>query len=132
MKFIKSHFKTIAIIAMLFIITGQAGNLSSLQKQLDTAKSEQPASEVVTKEVEKVVETEKTPQACKDLVALDDEIINKVGVYFSEVSASATSSANSGDIITFLEENISSMQRLNKYTDSITDRRLSLKASCLK
>jgi hypothetical protein len=133
-RFLKRNYKAVTFILLVFIVAGQIGNISRLEKELQTAQNSNPEPEVITKEVEKIVEiekpieVEKTPQACKDLVALDDEIIGKVGDYFNEMSVSA----NTGDIMTFLEDNINSVQKLNQYTDSITDKRASLKDSCLK
>jgi hypothetical protein len=112
MEYIKKHWKTILIILLVLAYIG---------------KSDTPAEpQIVTKEVEKVVEVIKTPQACKDLVDLDNKIFTEVGSYFGKISTLAGS-----DIMTFLTGSTVAMEELNAFVDKNNAKRLELANNCI-
>lgn len=112
MTYIKKHWKTILIIILVIAYFGKSGTPTEPQ--------------VITKEVEKVVEVVKTPQACKDLVELDNKIFGEVGSYFNKISTLAES-----DIATFLTGSIVAMEDLTAYVNKNTPRRLELVDNCI-
>jgi hypothetical protein len=112
MEYIKKNWKTILIILLVLVIVSE---------------SDTPAEpQVITKEVEKVVEVAKTPQACKDLIDLDNQIFTEVGLYFSKISTLAES-----DIITFLNGSVVAMEELNAFVDKNNVKRLELVNNCI-
>lgn len=123
---LKKNYRTTIIIVLSLIILGQISNLERLTKELENAQNSKPKPETITKEVEKVVE--KTPQACKDLVELDNAIFARLGTYFEKVSAGAST----GDIFEFVNVSASAMKELNVYVNSKTATRNELATNCSK
>ena len=125
-QLLKKNYRTTIIIVLSLIILGQISNLGRLEKELKTAQNSKP--ETITKEVEKVVEVEKTPQACKDLVEIDNEIFSKLGDYFTKVSAGAST----GDVFEFINVSASAMEELNQFVNKKSDTRNELATNCIK
>lgn len=126
MQLLKKNYRTTIIIVLSLIILGQISNLGRLEQELKTAQNSKP--ETITKEVEKVVEVEKTPQACKDLVEIDNEIFSKLGEYFNQVSAGAST----GDVFEFINVSANAMEELNQFVDKKSDTRTELATNCIK
>ena len=112
MAYIRKHWQTILIILLVLAYIGKTGTPVEPQ--------------VITKEVEKVVEVVKTPQACKDLVDLDNKIFTEVGSYFGKISTLAES-----DIMTFLNGSVVAMEELNTFVDKNNVKRLELVNNCI-
>lgn len=126
MQLLKKNYRTTIIIVLSLIILRQISNLGRLEQELKTAQNNKP--ETITKEVEKVVEVNKTPQACKDLIEIDNEIFVKLGEYFNKVSAGAST----GDVFEFVNVSASAMQELNQFVDKKSDTRTKLATNCIK
>lgn len=119
MQLLKKNYRTTIIIVLSLIILGQISNLGRLEQELKTAQNSQ---------VEKVVEVEKTPKACKDLVEIDNEIFSKLGDYFIKVSAGAST----GDVFEFINVSANAMEELNVYINRTTITRTELATNCIK
>lgn len=128
MHLMKKNYRTTIIIVLSLIILGQISNIGRLEKELQKAQNSQPKPEIITKEVKKIVEVEKAPQACKDLVELDNEIFVKLGEYFNKISTGAST----GDIFEFIEISANAMKELNQFVDKKSDTRTKLATNCIK
>lgn len=128
MQLLKKNYKTTIIIVLVLINLKYANAMQVMEKELETAQNSQPKPEIITKEVEKVVEVNKTPQACKDLIEIDNEIFVKLGEYFNKVSAGAST----GDVFEFVNVNASAMKELNQFVDKKSDTRTKLATNCIK
>lgn len=125
---LKKNYRATIIGVLTLIILGQLSNLSRLNNELKTAQNSNTEPETIIKEVEKIVEVEKTPQACKDLVEIDNAIFAKLGTYFEKVSAGAST----GDIFEFIDVSASAMEELNGYIDTKSATRNELAINCNK
>ena len=128
-RFMKSHWKIILIVILAISYIGKSTELDSLKSEpIQTIREEVKVPVEVIKEVEKTIEIVKTPQSCKDLIELDNGIINDIAIYFEDISASA----ESGDIILFLEDSTKAMEKLNIQVEKVTPERLKLVEDCNK
>ena len=135
-KKLARNWKTVLLVVFIISAIGRESEITRLTDELAKSQTTVPAPEVITKEVEKEVVVEKevekkvevVPQACKDLIALDDEIINKVAIYFDDISVSA----QKGDLFTYIEDSTVAIEKLNKFITPNVDKRLNLKNNCLK
>jgi hypothetical protein len=110
------NWKLIIIgILLLIIVVGEEPQVKEIEKIVELEK-------VV--EVEKVIE--KTPQACKDLVELDNAIFTNLGTYFEKVSVGAST----GDVFEFVNVSSSAMEELNRYINTKTATRNELAINC--
>ena len=126
MHIMKKNWKIATIIVLVLINLGYANAMQVMEKELKTAQNSKP--ETITKEIEKVVEVNKTPQDCKDLIEIDNEIFVKLGEYFNKVSAGASK----GDVFEFVNVSASAMQELNQFVDKKSDTRTKLATNCIK
>jgi hypothetical protein len=128
-RFMKSHWKIILIVILAISYIGKSTELDSLKSEpIQTIREEVKVPVEVIKEVEKTIEIVKTPQSCKDLIELDNGIINDIAIYFEDISASA----ESGDIILFLEDSTKAMEKLNIQVEKVIPERLKLVEDCNK
>jgi hypothetical protein len=128
-RFMKSHWKIILIVILAISYIGKSTELDSLKSEpIQTIREEVKVPVEVIKEVEKTIEIVKTPQSCKDLIELDNGIINDIAIYFEDISASA----ESGDIILFLEDSTKAMEKLNNQVEKVAPERLKLVEDCNK
>jgi len=135
-KKLARNWRTVLLVVFIISAIGRESEITRLKDELSKAQTNAPAPEVITKEVEKEVVVEKevekkvevVPQACKDLIDLDDEIINKVAIYFDNISVSA----QKGDLFTYIEDSTVAIEKLNKFITPNVDKRLNLKSDCLK
>jgi hypothetical protein len=115
---LKNNWQLITIgMLLLIIVIGKEPQIKEVEKIVEVEK-------VV--EVEKILE--KTTQACKDLVELDNAIFAKLGTYFEKVSAGAST----GDIFEFIDVSASAMEELNGYIDTKSITRNELAINCSK
>lgn len=131
-KKLARNWRTVLLVVFIISAIGRESEITRLKDELAKSQTTVPAPEIQTKEVvvEKEVEkkVEVVPQACKDLIALDDEIINKVAVYFDDISISA----QKGDLFAYIEDSTVAIEKLNQFINPNVDKRLNLKSNCLK
>ena len=135
-KQLKKYWKTILLILFIISAIGRESEITRLKDELVKSQTNVLALEIQTKEIEKEVVVEKevekkvevVPETCKDLIALDDEIIGKIGIFFEDISKSASK----GDVFTFIEDITASTEKLNTFINPNVNKRLSLKNDCLQ
>lgn len=99
---------------------------------LGVSGSETPVPETKIETKTETVEVVKTPQECRELIELDNSILNQTASFFESMSNRALASGQSGDVMGFLEGLSADTLSLSSYVEDTTPERNRLIEACLQ